>query len=163
APRAAAQTLSDVQEVAAWVARYRQIVVALVGPLQSVPTPPEMTFNREQRLAWASGARAWANNARAVFAQARVDLAALPPPPPSADQVSGAVVASVVASRPRIDECLRQADEIAQSLLQISDAVEHDQMDRVPALRVSLIEAAMVTMRLFQDVNEGQAAAMSSD
>lgn len=159
APRAQAQTLEQVQSVGEWAAQFQRIVSGFVVPLQTLPDPPAPDMSRAERLAWSGATREWAARAQASFAGSRADLARLPPSPPAHDAMSDRLRTAIESALPRLRESLDAGDRITSAYLALADAVERNQMDRVNSIRVTAIEAALVSTRLFQDTNAAQAAA----
>jgi len=156
---AEAQTLEQIQSVAAWAQQFQRIVSAFVVPLQSLPNPPFPGMSQAERRAWAASTREWAARAQASFNTARADLDRLPPSPPAQDAMTERLRSAIEAALPRLRESLDAGDRITSAYLTLADAVERNQMDRVNSIRVTAIEAALVSTRLFQDTNAAQAAA----
>lgn len=157
--RADAQTLEQSQNVGEWAAQFQTIVMGFVQPLQQLPSPPDPSMNRNERRAWAATARTWATSAQASFTAARADLGRLPPSPPAHDAMTGRLREAIESALPRVREALDAGDRISSAYLALADAVDRNQMDRVNAIRVVAIDAALVSTRLFQDINAAQAAA----
>lgn len=157
--RAEAQTLQQAQNVGEWAAEFQTIVAGFITPLQQLPDPPAEGMSRSDRQAWAANARAWATSAEASFASARASLQALPPSPPANDAMTERLRAAIESALPRLREALDAGDSIVGAYRDLATAVERNQMDRVNAIRVVAVEAAMVSTRLFQDTNAAQAAA----
>lgn len=159
APRAEAQSLEQAQSVGEWAAQFQRIVTAFVTPLQGLPDPPATGMSRSERQAWAANARTWAASAQGSFVNARAELQALPPSPPAHDAMSDRLRGAIESALPRLREALDAGDRIAAAYLELANAVERNQMDRVDSIRVTAIDAALVSTRLFQDTNAAQAAA----
>lgn len=157
--RADAQTLEQSQNVGEWAAQFQRIVLGFVQPLQQLPSPPDPSMNRTERRAWAATARTWAATAQASFTAARADLERLPASPPAHDAMSGRLREAIESALPRLREALDAGDRISSAYLSLADAVDRNQMDRVNAIRVIAIDAALVSTRLFQDTNAAQDAA----
>lgn len=156
---AQAQTLEQARSVGEWAQQFQRIVAGFIVPLQQLPDPPAEGMTRAERLAWAGVARQWATNAQASFSAARADLQTLPASPPAHDALSERLRAAIESALPRLREALDAGDRIASAYVTLADAVERNQMDRVNSIRVTAIEAALVSTRLFQDTNAAQAAA----
>lgn len=148
-----------VQEAGAWSAEFQRLVGAFLSPLQNPPQVPAAGATRPQRLAWAGATREWARSAQAQFVAVRAGLQAMPPYPSApgdGEELRNAIQSSVVRLRDSIDA----GDRIASAYMGLADAVERNQMDQVLSIRRVALEATMVTMRLFQDINATQAAAI---
>lgn len=157
---ASAQTTQEVQETGAWSAQFQRLVGAFLAPLQNPPQPPVANMTRPQRLSWAGATREWARNAQAQFVSVRAGLQALPPFPSSpgdSEELRNAIQSSVV----RLHDSIDAGDRIASAYMSLADAVERNQMDQVLSIRRVALEGTMVTMRLFQDINATQAAAIA--
>ncbi len=160
APQSAtAQGAQEIQQIGAWSAEFQRLVGAFLAPLQNPPQPPVAGMTRPHRLAWAGATREWARNAQTRFVEVRAGLDRMPPfPTNEGDSVElrNAIQASVVRLRDSIDA----GDRIASAYMSLADAVERNQMGQVTSIRRVALESTMVTMRLFQDINATQAAAI---
>lgn len=158
-PCAYAQTTEEFQQIGAWSAEYQRLVAAFLEPLQNPPEPPAATMTRPQRLAWAGATREWVARAQSTFMTVRADLQLLPPFPASEGD-SAELRNSIQSSVERLGGSIDAGDRIASAYSSLADAVERNQMGQVTSIRRVALEGTMVTMRLFQDINATQAAAI---
>lgn len=160
-PAQAQNQVEQVQSFAAWSGEFQRISIAIVTALQGMPSPPSEEMDRGQKRDWADQARTWAQNAQAATAAARVDLANWPEAPPAnAADLLPAATEAIAASRSRLAETANVIDEIASAHLALALTFERDRSGGVREFRTTAIRAALLTMRLFQDINTTSAAAL---
>jgi hypothetical protein len=157
---ARAQTAEQLRTLGQWTSGFQSIIVDMIAPMQHVPDPPREDMNDAARRAWAEGARTWGRQTRdaLVALDARANALGAPPDegaPPALRQ-------SLDEARLHLPEAIRVGQDFAAHYITLADAFENHQTGAARQIRAAAIDAVVLTMNLFHDINTSQAAAISS-
>jgi hypothetical protein len=147
----------QVRAMAEWGALFQGVVAEMVAVIDRIPAPPDENMDAAARRAWAANARGWAQEAQGALAGLEARAVQLPPPPAA---VSAEHEAALSESRARLPDAVRAASSIAASYLEMADAFERGRGDAVRRIRVDAVEASLLMMGLFHDINKSQAMAI---
>lgn len=159
--RTAQDINAQLAQVGAWSGAFLQVVNAAMAPLQTIPHPPDETFNSAERHAWAESARTWAAGAQTSFATVADQARALPPPPNVA-MLSEEMRTAMAAAPQSIIDMMTGASQLADQYRQLADAFERRQSRAIVSIRVSVIDSVALTFTLIRQVNLASAAAVGS-
>lgn len=161
APSRAQQVNEELRELGEWSAAFQGVISGVVEPMQRLPRMPSQDVSGAERRAWASQARAWAHQAQESFAALLVRAQSLPPPPRN-ELLTDDMRAALEQARNGLPDIISSCQQMAERYLQLADAFEQRRADAFVRIRASAIDAALLTLNLFHDINTAQAAAIES-